>query len=525
MADPLGIIGAIGVAAHITHLLMKLGLDWKSAPADARAFVDELQTLKTVLSETNTNLILNPDFVEAFHGRHSAVLSQLDKLFSAPAFLALAKQYSLQSSWTISSRRITLAPVLSIQTTDDIFSSLLRQLSQKTTSVFGLLEDLHNECSKVDIRYFGSLQPLSTHRIRANQEDVEAYMEANLNKLPSCVQKSGKLQGEIKSAISQAVDGMFLLAHIYLDSLDDKLTPRKVRTALAKIRNQNQGRGEDERAHVLSQAYDQAMERINSQRSGSRKLALLVLAWITFAKAPLSAIELQHALAVEVGGSELHEDNMPQVEDMVSICAGLVTLDVESKVVRLVHYTTQEYLRQKRNFWGLDPEAEIATACITYMSLESFRPVTSRGHLESKKYEYPDELLRLHPLYRYAARNWGYHIQGASKSCPGMLEFLQSTEAVAASIAITYTAGSYGFLRHHHSGGLHLASWFGIQEVVDTQWVEGLLESSDPQGRTPISWAAENGQEQMVKRLLEKGARPDPPIPMKLDTKPTSLWG
>lgn len=77
MADPLGIIGVIGVAAQIIQISVQFGLDWKDAPADAKGFIRELQVLKTVLSETNTNIILNKDFVDAFCGRHSTLLSQL----------------------------------------------------------------------------------------------------------------------------------------------------------------------------------------------------------------------------------------------------------------------------------------------------------------------------------------------------------------------------------------------------------------------------------------------------------------
>jgi hypothetical protein len=77
MADPFGIVGVLGVATQITQIGVQFGLDWKDAPADAKSFRAELQALKTVLSETNTNIILNQDFVDAFHGRHSTLLSQL----------------------------------------------------------------------------------------------------------------------------------------------------------------------------------------------------------------------------------------------------------------------------------------------------------------------------------------------------------------------------------------------------------------------------------------------------------------
>jgi hypothetical protein len=61
--------------------------------------------------------------------------------------------------------------------------------------------------------------------------------------------------------------------------------------------------------------------------------------------------ELQHALAVEVGEAELDEENLPEIEDIVSVCAGLVTIDEESGIIRLVHYTTQEYFERTQRQW------------------------------------------------------------------------------------------------------------------------------------------------------------------------------
>jgi len=81
MADPFGtgagIIGVIGLAIQITQVIVQFGMDWKDAPDNVKTFMAELGTLKTVLSETNTNLLLNPDFAEAFQNRPSLLLSQL----------------------------------------------------------------------------------------------------------------------------------------------------------------------------------------------------------------------------------------------------------------------------------------------------------------------------------------------------------------------------------------------------------------------------------------------------------------
>ena len=72
-----GVVGVLALAIQITQVVAGFGLDWKDAPADVEGFRRELQSLKTVLSETNTNLLLNPDFKEAFENRRSALLSQL----------------------------------------------------------------------------------------------------------------------------------------------------------------------------------------------------------------------------------------------------------------------------------------------------------------------------------------------------------------------------------------------------------------------------------------------------------------
>ncbi len=98
MAEPLGLIGVVGVAVQLIQLSTQLGLDWKDAPAEARSFILELQSLKTVLSETNTNTLLNQDFADAFHGRHSALLSEFDPLHATSTLaLVSACQQELES--------------------------------------------------------------------------------------------------------------------------------------------------------------------------------------------------------------------------------------------------------------------------------------------------------------------------------------------------------------------------------------------------------------------------------------------
>ena len=77
MADPFGIIGVIGVAVQIIQIGVQFGLDWKDAPAETKSFIAELEVLKTVLAETKRNILDNKEFVGAFQGRNSALISHL----------------------------------------------------------------------------------------------------------------------------------------------------------------------------------------------------------------------------------------------------------------------------------------------------------------------------------------------------------------------------------------------------------------------------------------------------------------
>jgi hypothetical protein len=134
----------------------------------------------------------------------------------------------------------------------------------------------------------------------------------------------------------------FLLAQLHLDSLIGKRSPKAIKIALEKLPTG---------LEALDNAYNEAMERIEGQIADLKELAKQVLAWITCAKRPLTTLELQHALAVEIGESKLDEENISEIEDIVSVCAGLVTVDEQSHIIHLVQYTTQEYFERTQIVW------------------------------------------------------------------------------------------------------------------------------------------------------------------------------
>lgn len=295
----------------------------------------------------------------------------------------------------------------------------------------------------------------------------------------------------------------FLLAKLHLDLLFDIKLPKDIKIALEKL---------PKGSEAYDHAYQDAMHRIRSQGPKSVEFANHIMSWITCAKRPLSTSKLQHALAVEVGKMELDEKSLPEVEDMVSVCAGLVTIDEESNVIRLVHYTTQEFLERMQERWFPNAETNITIICVSYLSFHSSECGPCRTDNEFHK------RLQSNKLYGYSACNWGHHTREASNLCPEVTDFLNcKTKVQASSQALMNIRYYSSYSENPKTTGLHSAAYFGIEGAVEALLEKEVeiaatntdghlkkhtdLDSKDAYDRTPLSWAAGNGHEAVVKLL------------------------
>ena len=255
---------------------------------------------------------------------------------------------------------------------------------------------------------------------------------------------------------------------------------------------------------AYDKAYSDAMERIQGQLEEQKELAIQVLSWITCAKRPLSTSELQHALAVEIGESELDAEHLPDLEDMVSVCAGLVTVDGQSDVIRLVHYTIQEYFERTQQQWFSDGHATITEICVAYLSFDVFESGICQNKVDF------EQQLESYKLYGYASHNWGHHARESSILCPGVLGFLQTQGPVESSsqalMAFGRERGDCINDMPEHFAGLHLAAFFGLQDAVQVLASSDNLEVRDSWDRTPLFYAALNGHTDAMRLLLDKTA-------------------
>lgn len=274
-----------------------------------------------------------------------------------------------------------------------------------------------------------------------------------------------------------------------------------IKNTLNGFSNQEHRLGEDQMVIVLTDAYEKTMETIVGQEPDLKALATQVLAWITCARRPLSILELQHALAVRPSSEEFDDEYLPDIEMMMSACAGLVTTDEKSGIIRLVHHTTHEYFEKTQAHWFPEAHLTITRVCTTYLSYPTF----AGGHCKTS--EELNQRLDSNPFYGYAASNWGHHARFTSL-CDDVHSFLRKRGHVEASGQVIQSAHK-DFPQQAHAPrgmtGFHLASHFGLTDAFD-HINEYDVGSRDCCNRTPLSWAVEMGREDIVSIFLKKGA-------------------
>ena len=125
----------------------------------------------------------------------------------------------------------------------------------------------------------------------------------------------------------------------HMDSLRDKLGITKFKKALALL---PKGAG----SNTVDLAYEEALNRVNTQLAGQRDLARRILILIAYAYEPTwSILQLQEALSSKPESIEFDNEATPEIEDLADHCAGLVVIDEQRRVGSTCPlHLLQEYL-------------------------------------------------------------------------------------------------------------------------------------------------------------------------------------
>ncbi|KAG0127725.1 hypothetical protein HOY82DRAFT_624539, partial [Tuber indicum] len=154
-------------------------------------------------------------------------------------------------------------------------------------------------------------------KLSAHPEDISAYLEARIEQTrplrptktpPLMVRYKDKIIPEIRNSAGE----MFLLAKFHFDFLSQKINARKLLDAIETLKNPSS------RVDALEQCYKRVVDGIRA-RDENDGLALDALALLSRATTPLRINELQDALTVIPGESELDPLNVTSAETLVDI--------------------------------------------------------------------------------------------------------------------------------------------------------------------------------------------------------------
>ncbi|KAL8816202.1 MAG: hypothetical protein Q9191_008370, partial [Dirinaria sp. TL-2023a] len=308
-------------------------------------------------------------------------------------------------------------------------------------------------------------------RIYAADADIEMYLRSRIYDhtkfgFATKMREDPQLAQSILESLSSKAQGIVRNLRAALDSLPTK----------------------------LDETYNEAMTRIRGQVSQHCELATLALTWISLALRPLGVQELQHALAIRPRDREFDQEALPDIALVVSVSAGLITVDEDGQAVRLVHFTVEEYFRKMKA--NLFPRADIllAEACITYLSYDQ---ITNHSP--------PDE--DIFPLLRYAAENWGHHLRGQAERTlqNQVFHFLEDERNLKYPkyIISLFIRNIYFGVIHIVACRLHLLVHFDLGYILNLYLEKDhVTDIEDGSFFTSLHLAAAEGRDGIVKLLL-----------------------
>jgi len=266
----------------------------------------------------------------------------------------------------------------------------------------------------------------------------------------------------------------------------------------------------------LSAVYILEMERINRLEPTQKKIALDTLSLVADATRPLNLSGLQLALAFEGGDSEVDDDALVDPVTVNNLCGGLVVFD-ETLAIRLLNFSVEKYL-ESLNMTAASAHCKLASACLNYLSLD----VVQSGACSS------EGGAQISHLFDYAARNWGHHWRLSGETDNTVLQkalsLLTSNKSFDPMSRVFFSPTGTTHHGQDHGGqqAIHFLSRCGllntIKELAETYNAMihngynynyspnsprgQMIKAKDNGGRTPVSWAAENGHDGVVQFLV-----------------------
>ena len=250
---------------------------------------------------------------------------------------------------------------------------------------------------------------------------------------------------------------------------------------------------------------------MDSQNKDSRRDAKEALCWLSCSFRQLRVQELRQALATREGDKAIDVESLVNLNYVVRSCAGLVTVDTGSQIVRFIHQTAQDFFKTRAGEYFPDAHTWLTRTCLTYLffdefsqgpcdfgSINPFAPGYPRIRCPIAASRFVSTRLKRYPFMKYAAHHWGDHARGKATERAlqrEILAFLSTPRALASTVQVQY--------RHVWSGS--------------TRW------SLDSSKHTPIHVVVSFALEHILEALLKTITAED--LNIEDETKKTAFHG
>ncbi|KAF6753254.1 hypothetical protein DFP72DRAFT_427271 [Ephemerocybe angulata] len=329
--------------------------------------------------------------------------------------------------------------------------------------------------------------------VQAQTRDIRVYVTKRVTqstRLFSILSEHPDIAEKFTALIQEKSKGMFLLARLQMELVLERCTT--IGSLLKALETLPSG---------INEMYHLTMARINSLTEEEVSIAHRAFIWILHAMGDLSPEALQHAPTFSYEGKEFVEDSSVSIPVLLSICCGLVTVEKrpppwawnDTKVIRFIHYSTQEFMRGLA-FSHLpaphDLLAVTSVACVeTHLEM-------LKAALKSAETTSTDIVTRHLPLLRYALHNWGHH----AKICDDQWSLSPSIRSFLSR------HGTYALVNSGHdrlsevSTGLHLAAAYDLVNLISSRTFPYYPTHGT---KTPFHVAAKYGHTAALRALLE----------------------
>src|SRR5256714_2156161 len=244
--------------------------------------------------------------------------------------------------------------------------------------------------------------------IRARKDDVQSFLISRLEEsqsLREILSCDPSFKKELISTIASKSAGQFLLPQLHMDRLCELTCLAEVEEELADM------------SKSVKATYEKTLKRLGGRSKERRETALETLMWVCASTRPLNFLELRDALAVQVDSRALDVRSFRSRRLVEEICLGFVKIEKQTQEVRLIHFTLEEYLRNKPDFVD-EAHQKITAKLLTLLKFDTAQQKMLKLGLncDSSQGRSMDDDKRELAIFDYAFWNWQYHARRCQRT-------------------------------------------------------------------------------------------------------------